>query len=203
MKYKHRLKPLQGHYLNPVWQASILSLLAFFPWNLSTRAATVERFSLEELAQKSTKIVIGQCISVESRWNSKGTLILTYSRFSVSENLKGPGRSEVIVVTPGGTVGTKTQRVAGMPLYQAGQEAMLFLEPARNGGWQTLGMGQGKFSIRQNPRTGVREAIHSLQGLEFYSASGQETAADRNGSSFPLEQLIQRVREALPGQRSE
>jgi hypothetical protein len=178
-------------------------LLTLVSWVCPAPAATVERFSLQELTRKAGKVLIGQCMAVESRWNAKGTLILTYSKFAVRESLKGSKGAEIVVITPGGTVGNKTQKVAGMPSYQAGQEALLFLEPVRGGGWQTLGMGQGKFQIRQNPRTGVREAIQSLQGLEFYAASGQDTAVEHTPSPIPLEKLIQRVREALPGPTSE
>src|SRR5690242_12589607 len=45
-------------------------------------STTVEKFTLDELVQKSGRIIVGKCISRESRWNDRNTLILTTTRFA-------------------------------------------------------------------------------------------------------------------------
>jgi hypothetical protein len=48
--------------------------------------------------------IIPGYVSTESRWNEKNTLILTFSKFSVNEDLKGESGGWVTVMTVGGTV---------------------------------------------------------------------------------------------------
>ena len=108
-----------------------LTLFASFPL-LST---TVEKFTLDDLVQKSGRIVVGKCISRESRWNDRNTLILTTARFAVSEPLKGSSDGFVNVVTVGGMLDGITQTVSGMPVFEPEEEVLLFLEPSKNGHW--------------------------------------------------------------------
>jgi hypothetical protein len=174
---------------------SVTLLLAFWLADVnSSKASMVERFTLENLVQKSPKILIGRCLSTESRWNAKKTLIFTYSNFAVNENLKGQPADVVTVVTIGGTVDGITQQVAGMPLFIANQEALLFLEPSAKGNWQTLALSLGHFKIVRDPATGAQEAVHNLAGLQIYNPVDHSVTTEEIPSHVPLDQLVRRIR---------
>ena len=157
-------------------------------------STTVEKFTLDDLVQKSGRIIVGKCISRESRWNDRNTLILTTARIAVSEPLKGASDGFVNVVTVGGTLDGITQTVSGMPVLEPEEEVLLFLEPSKNGQWQPLGMSQGKFSILRNRQTGEQEVVHALSGLELYDSSSRSLSQQEKPSRAPLKPMLERIR---------
>jgi len=173
----------------PIWYLA-LTLLA----SLQALATTVEKFTLDDLVQKSGRIVVGKCIARESRWNDRNTLILTTSRIVVSEPLKGSSDGFVNVITVGGTLDGITQTVSGMPIFEPEEEVLLFLEPSKNGHWQPLGMSQGKFRILRNRQTGEQEVIHSLSGLELYDPASRSLSQQEKPSRAPLKPMVERIR---------
>ena len=173
----------------PIWYLA-LTLLA----SLQALATTVEKFTLDDLVQKSGRIVVGKCIARESRWNDRNTLILTTARIAVSEPLKGSSDGFVNVVTVGGTLDGITQTVSGMPVFEPEEEVLLFLEPSKNGHWQPLGMSQGKFRILRNRQTGEQEVIHSLSGLDLYDPANRSLSQQEKPSRAPLKPMVERIR---------
>jgi hypothetical protein len=157
-------------------------------------ATTVSKLSLEELVRKSGRIILGRCLSTESRWNQGNTLIYTYSKVAVTENFKGQAGGFVNVVTVGGTVDGITQTVSGMPQFEQDEEVVLFLEPSKNDLWQPVGLSQGKFRIVKDSRTGDTEAILSLSGLQLYGTSSGTISMQDKPQRIPLGQLIQRIK---------
>jgi len=157
-------------------------------------STTVEKFTLDDLVQKSGRIIVGKCIARESRWNDRNTLILTTARFAVSERLKGSNDGYVNVVTVGGTLDGINQTVSGMPVFDPEEEVLLFLEPSKNGNWQPLGMSQGKFRIFRNRQTGEEEVVHSLSGLELYDPASRSLSQQEKPSRAPLKPMVERIR---------
>ena len=170
----------------------LLFALTLLP-SLRALSTTVEKFTLDDLVQKSGRIVVGKCISSESRWNDRNTLILTTTRFSVSEPLKGSSDGFVNVVTVGGTLDGITQTVSGMPVFEPEEEVLLFLEPSKNGHWQALGMSQGKFRILKNRQTGEQEVVHSLSGLELYDPASRSLSQQKKPSRAPLKPMVEKI----------
>ncbi len=160
----------------------------------SVFATMVKKFSLEELITKSNRIIMGRCISSESRWNGKNTVIYTYSRFAVSDSLKGRSDGFATVVTAGGTVDGITQTISGMPQFELDEEAILFLEPHKNEGWLPVGLSQGRFRIVRNSPNGETEVIHTLSGLQLYDLSTGTVSTQSKPSRVPLNSLLQRIR---------
>jgi hypothetical protein len=157
-------------------------------------ATTVSKLSLEELVRKSGRIILGRCLSTESRWNQGNTLIYTYSKFAVTENFKGRAGGFINVVTVGGTVDGITQTVSGMPQFEQDEEVVLFLEPSTNDLWQPVGLSQGKFRIVKDSRTGDTQAILSLSGLQLYGTSSGNISMQDKPQRIRLGQLIQRIK---------
>jgi hypothetical protein len=160
-------------------------------------STTVEKFTLEDLVHKAGGILIAKCLSTQSRWNDQNTLILTTSRFAVSERLKGSSNGFVEVVTVGGTLDGVTQTVSGMPEFRPEEEVLLFLEPSKNGNWQPLGMSQGKFRIVKNQLTGESEVVHAVSGLQLYDPVTRSLSSQTKPSRAPLRPFIERIRNLI------
>src|SRR5262249_9263656 len=167
-----------------------LALLASIPG----AATTVEKLTLDDLVQKSGRIIVGKCVSRHSHWNDRNTLILTTARFAVSEPIKGSSDTFVDVVTVGGTLDGITQTVSGMPVFEPEDQALLFLEPSKNGYWQPLGLAQGKFRILRNKQTGEEEVFNSLSGLDLYDPANRSLSQQEKPARAPLKQVLEKIR---------
>jgi len=109
-------------------------------------ATSVRRLSFEELIQTATTIVEGSVVDSRTYRSTDGKLILTSYTINVQENLKGASGSTVTVTTVGGRIGNTILHVAGVPVFQTGENAVLFLE--KTGAYTTVvGLNQGKFAI--------------------------------------------------------
>jgi hypothetical protein len=121
-------------------------LLAILFMAVSAYATTVQRLGLEDLAKKAHTIVVGRVTNSRTYWSANRKLILTNYTFQVAESIKGEAPRNVEITTIGGKIGDVELRVAGMPSFQAGENAVVFLE--QSAGYQTvLGLGQGKFTV--------------------------------------------------------
>jgi hypothetical protein len=123
-------------------------------------ATSVRRLSFEELVQTSNAIVEGSVVDAHTYRSGDGKLILTSYTINVQENLKGSSGSTLTVTTVGGRIGNTILHVAGMPVFQPGERAVLFLEKA--GAYTTIvGLNQGKFAISNGA------VSNSSDGLSF------------------------------------
>lgn len=113
---------------------------------LAARATTVERLTLDDLVKKANKIVVGRVNGTRTYWANNGKLILTGYTIEVQETIKGQASRTIEVTTIGGTIGDVTLHVAGMPSFERGESAVVFLE--NSGVYSTVvGLGQGKFEV--------------------------------------------------------
>jgi hypothetical protein len=126
----------------------------------SSYAATVERLGLEELVKKAGAIVVGKVTATRTYWSADRRFILTDYAIRVDEQLKGQTPRDVSVTTVGGKIGDLELYVSGMPVFQQGEEAVVFIE--QSGVYQTVvGLGQGKFTVTNG------EVANQLSGLSF------------------------------------
>jgi hypothetical protein len=127
----------------------LLSLFAVFsillPCSLS-HATTVQRLGLEDLVKKAHTIVVGKVIGTRTYWSADRKIILTDYTIEVGESLKGQAARSVSVTTVGGKIGDLELFVSGMPAFQPGENAVVFIE--QSGAYQTVvGLEQGKFTV--------------------------------------------------------
>lgn len=164
--------------------------------SLAASGATLERLSLEEMATRSTAIVRGRAGAGSP--TLVGSTIYTRTRFQVLERWKGPERSEVDVLSPGGTMGLTSQHYPGVPRFQEGQELVLFLWTGPSGRTQVIGYTQGVFEV-------VRSSVDGEDQVQVVRRPGGETLLDP-GTATPvadepvtmsLRQLVSRVRVAM------
>jgi hypothetical protein len=122
-----------------------LLLLCLAPWVAPLPGATLERLSLDELAQKSTDIVRAKVVG--SYTDFRGSVIYTHWKLQVVERLKGADQAAVEVLIPGGTAGRFHQDVPGAPRLVAGNVYLLFLWTAKSGSTYVTGLSQGVFDL--------------------------------------------------------
>jgi hypothetical protein len=139
------------------WLALTLLILGIV---VPLQATSVQRLSLDDLISKAGSIVEANLLSTRTYRSPDGKLILTSYTFSVQESLKGSTGSTVTVTTVGGRDGNTILHVSGMPVFQTGKKAILFLE--QSGTYTTVvGLNQGKFTISNG------EVSNDMTGLSF------------------------------------
>jgi len=116
-------------------------------------ATTVLRMPLARVADEAARIVHAEVVDVRSGRDAHG-MPATWVTLSVARTLKG-GRARRVVFKqygvaaplPDGTVA----RVAGLPRWQPGDEAVVFLRPqSRRGFTSPVGLGQGVYRVRRS-----------------------------------------------------
>src|SRR5687768_1790780 len=111
-----------------------------------SRATTVERLTLDDLARRSQSVVQGVVRGSRTYWSPDGKLILTNTTIEVTEAIKGQAGRTIDVTTVGGRIGDTVLHVSGMPAFTSGENTIVFVE--RSSGYLTvLGLGQGKFTV--------------------------------------------------------
>ena len=118
---------------------TILIALAF---GLNVHAAEYsERLTMTGMLDSSDQVVRGEVIGLEADWTDDG-LITTFVTLAVDETLRLSNAPEVTFRVVGGTVGERTLTVPGAPVFEEGQDVLVFLD-----GDRLRGFGQGAFLI--------------------------------------------------------
>jgi hypothetical protein len=125
-----------------------LLLLCLAPWAAPLPGATLERLSLDELAQKSTQILRAKALG--SYTDFRGSVIYTHWKLQIEDRLKGADQAAVEVLIPGGSAGRFHQEVPGAPRLLAGNEYLLFLWTSKSGSNYVTGLSQGVFELSKN-----------------------------------------------------
>lgn len=157
-------------------------------------ATTLVRMDLDELAAAASVVARVRCVDNESR--EDGGEIWTFTRFEVVETLKGSAPREITVRLLGGRAGHLISRVEGVPRFEPGEEAFLFLEPTRAGDLSVTSWVQGTFRIRRDPAAGREGVTQDTSGVTVFDPATRQFRAG-GVRNLPVEQFRQRVREAL------
>ena len=163
------------------WSFVVL-LVASASW-----ATTLARLTDDELIERSSLIVIGQCTEARSAW--VGRRLVTLATIAVHEVLKGEPHTQITVVIPGGI---DTQRefpvaavVAGAPQISPTEEVVLFLTRTQGepDSYAITGLAQGKFSV-------VQDATGQQMVAQDRVVSPQVDALSTAPSSNPPEAVL-------------
>jgi len=126
-------------------------------------ATLVERLTLEQLADRSERIVHGLCLRAWSAWDANHQAIWTHCEVEVVDPLKGGAAKTVVVSEPGGVVDGVEMTIEGVARFERGEEMVLFLYRVPNGLWRARGLGQGKFRVAGGQ---VHAALEGLSLLD-------------------------------------
>jgi hypothetical protein len=135
-------------------------------------AGVARPIALSELVRQSRYVVVGASVEAISRWEDVGKShrIVTYHRFVVDRGLgsKRPAEKEVWVRTLGGRVGDIGQIVHGEAVLTAGETAVVFLAPGKDGVLQVTAMSLGHFPVLADksgvPRLSVSPRLSKIIG---------------------------------------
>jgi hypothetical protein len=157
----------------------------------AAHATTIVPMTVEELTQAATTVVEAQAGESWSQWNPQRTVIFTYTRFTVTNALKGAPAAQVVVKQPGGVVDTVGQVVPGVRQFQPGENTLLFLRPSSTpGSYVVVGLMQGNFRLYR-ARSGLTAATNGVPGASALRAG---KIADYRGTTMLLDELETRVR---------
>ena len=127
---------------------AMLAPVAVMAISTPASASLILALDLPTLVTRSEQISVVDVVSTKADWNAEHDRIVTTIDVTVVDCWKGaaaPG-SHVQIVQPGGTVGELTMRVEGMPHFQRGERALLFLRGKAEHA-SVVGMAQGKRPI--------------------------------------------------------
>lgn len=171
--------------------AALLATCALAPL---LRATSIVPMSLQELTSRAQLVVEGRALEQWSQWDNSEHLIYTYTRFAVTQRLKGTVGDTLVVRQMGGSAGGYTQIVSGVRHWQLGDESVLFLRAsvARDGSMAVVGLMQGNFRMMR-AGDGTTTVSNGVPAVSVVGNAGTFT-----GSRMPLAELEQRVRRAGP-----
>jgi hypothetical protein len=128
-----------------------LAVAGSFAASSPAHATVAQAASFEEKVDHAAGIVLGKVVNTRSAFDPSGRWIVTYSTFRVENVIKGQPAAEVTVVTPGGHVGNVNQSTIGIPVFNSGDERVVFLKNTKLGP-TVLYFDQGTYEVRNDER---------------------------------------------------
>jgi hypothetical protein len=133
---------------------AMLAPVAALALSSPASASLILALDLPTLVTRADQISVVDVVSTKAAWNAEHDRIVTTIDVTVVDCWKGtaaPG-SHVQIVQAGGTVGELTMRIDGLPHFQPGERALLFLRGKAEHA-SVVGMAQGKRPVsRQTGR---------------------------------------------------
>jgi len=157
-------------------------------------AATLQKLSLDDMIQKSTRIVRGKVTG--STTVMRGPVIYTEYRVQPADSYKGGSSAEIHVFVAGGKYGSVTQTFSGSPRLREGQEYVLFLWTSRSGLTQVIGLSQGLFTMTKDP-LGEPVLTRNAASETMLDSSGK--VVEDTPVSVRLGEMVDRIHRTLAG----
>lgn len=170
---------------------ALAAVLLLLP--LRAEATLTEAKSFDDKVENAASIVIGKCVSKESRWDDAHRWILTYNKFEVEKALKGVQGREVTIVTPGGVVGNIQQDTVGIPKFEVGDEHVLFVRNTAAGP-TVLYFEQGAYDLIKDQR-GDRTVMPAVSSAVLIDSQAGRAVAPEEPTT--LRAFEGRVRETI------
>ncbi len=176
--------------------AQLIFIVLLVGTRISSHATSMFELELKELATGSQQVVQAKVTAVVPQWENNQTVINTYVRLNIIDDLIGDDEdNEIIVKIPGGRIGTTELRVEGTATYNVGEENVLFLfrDVENRTIYQTLGMYQGKYSVYADGK-GIRRVARDTTGTgaALFKRAGAADIAE-TGDHLSLEDFKKTV----------
>ena len=155
-----------NNIIKNVLKRTTLVVLFLFWLFITPSLSMMIKLPLQRLTQAADVIILGDVEDVRCEWSLNKEIILTVTTLKIKEVWKGQVRnSRVFIQTPGGTIGDLTLRVSDVPVFQKGEDVLVFLKTIENvmhlqnsfsvslnylPSFSVFGRAQGKYSIDKN-----------------------------------------------------
>lgn len=114
-------------------------------------ATTIVPMDMGDLVGLSRAVAVVTIESKQSRWDDSQTQIFTEYQVGVERVLKDPTQTLPFLRALGGTVGDITMRASGIPDFEIGDRAVLFLDTDPSGLFPVVGWQTGVFRVTESP----------------------------------------------------
>lgn len=170
-------------------QKSLFVLLASFLFLRVSHATVVMKVDPEALAANADVIFAGKVVDIKTFSNKEDEKrIFTSVLFDVKEVFKGSLKKGLFRLTfLGGKKGKWELKVIGMPVFQVGEELLLFLEK-NSDGYIPSALSLGKFRFVKDNQ-GKIKAVRSYEGIAPFSGEGL-LQQNQPLEEFDLDRLI-------------
>lgn len=117
------------------------------------RSTTVIPPTFESLVSSASTIFVGQVMDVRAAWfaTRDGRAIKTQVTFTVEDVWKGSVGAVTQLEFLGGTVGSTTMEVVGMPVFREGQRTVLFVSGGQRTASPLVGFYHGRMRVERDP----------------------------------------------------
>jgi hypothetical protein len=171
-----------------------------------TSATTVQKFTLQQLTNRSSTIVLATVDDVTSSWDAGHKEIYTFVTLRVQDPIKGvkaeskakgPKIETTITIRQiGGTVDHISSIVPGMPSFARGEQVVVFLGPNDGAGYPgVVGLQQGKYTVTTDAN-GFKQVRNDVDGLTRLSPDGSKTDVSVS-DKMPLDAFLTKIRTDL------
>ena len=180
-------------------------MIVFAP--LLAFATQVLSYSVEEATDAADVVIEGRVTDVHAeRPTYAPKRIVTRVTIAVSERLKGvpATQASVELTLPGGEVGRFGQRVAGVPVYEVGDDVIVFLQRVpMNGTLVLTGLAVGSWQVDRRPSLPMVTSDRTALRLLVRDTEGRLVRAPTEHSIVrqPLSELLERIRARTSGAR--
>ncbi len=156
------------------------------------RATVLLPAEFREIVGQSQIIVYGRVSNAVPELSEDRKRIETIVTFEVATYLKGEGGDTLTFRVPGGLIGRYRSVTVGAPVFESGDEAVLFMTLRADGIPSVFGLHQGVFRVQRDPRTQRRMVMPPLVGRGDSFEAVIRGAASRQ--VMPLETFGAQVR---------
>jgi len=126
-------------------------MMAGMALSTTINATTMVQLSTPQMVDASDAIVRGKITEVWTEEDENG-IVWTRAQLEVSQSYKGQNVKDAYVIDQiGGRFGGNETQVSGRAHFSPGEEGVFFLERLGSGRITTVGLSQGKYTLRLDP----------------------------------------------------
>lgn len=160
-------------------------------------AVSFEPKNFDQLVAEADEIFIGTAATAASRKRVEGG-IATDVTFSNLQVVKGNAANTAItLMTMGGTVGTETFEIRGLPRFQIGTTYLVFSQGNGTTIFPVVGGDQGIFQVKPDAVNGASLVFNSW-GMPIVNQSVLQAVSLQVPSPVPLATFLQAVHNRMP-----
>ena len=158
-------------------------------------ATTLLRMDLDDLTADSHAVVYGKIVASRTEWDKNHTIIYTIYTVQPMDYLKGQLGPSFELQELGGERDGLIMKVPSVPVFNVGEEELLFVWTDDQSRHQVIGFEQGSLEVRTDPQTGLKTVDRAIRLGSAHSAVPEGSLAPTTSRSLP--QLFGQIRSSI------